>query len=31
MTLSELIQFVTMLTCVITLVYKVTKDIFNKK
>lgn len=31
MTVSELFQFVIMLTGVITLVYKVTKDIFNKK
>lgn len=31
MTFSELLQFVIMLTGVITLVYKVTKDHFNKK
>ncbi len=31
MTISELFQFVIMLTGIITLVYKVTKDIFNKK
>ena len=31
MTISELFQFVIMLTGVITLVYKVTKDHFNKK
>ena len=31
MTFSELIEFVMMLTGVITLVYKVTKDHFDKK
>lgn len=31
MTFSELLQFVIMLTGVITLVYKVTKDHFDKK
>ncbi len=31
MTFSELFQFVIMLTGVITLVYKVTKDHFDKK
>ena len=30
-TFSELIQFVIMITSVITLVYKVTKDFFSKK
>lgn len=31
MTFSELFQFIIMLTGVITLVYKVTKDLFNRK
>ncbi len=31
MTYSELFQFVIMITGIITLVYKVTKDIFYKK
>lgn len=31
MTFTDLCIFVTMLTSIITLVYKVAKDIFNKK